>query len=191
MKRTLTTCGLAFALAASLTTAAKADIVYTWVQGPNNPNLSGMIVGGAWLNPVSTSSGILTYDPTTQTIVSYLFTVTTGVVTIFNTIVAPPTPVSFILGDGDLHLSPVVGGPNSGNNVISSGLIGGGQWIDDVVFNPLDENYFEEANGGGGITGDWVPVSSVPEAGTVMAGALLLLPLGASTLRILRRNSMA
>jgi hypothetical protein len=32
---------------------------------------------------------------------------------------------------------------------------------------------------------------AVPEASTVMAGALLLLPLGASTLRILRRNRMA
>ncbi len=32
------------------------------------------------------------------------------------------------------------------------------------------------------------PISAVPEASTVIAGALLLLPLGASTLRILRKN---
>jgi hypothetical protein len=35
---------------------------------------------------------------------------------------------------------------------------------------------------------DHVSVTSVPEASTVIAGALLLLPFGASTLRILRRN---
>ena len=34
-------------------------------------------------------------------------------------------------------------------------------------------------------------VAPVPEATTIIAGALLLLPLGASTLRILRRNRMA
>ena len=35
------------------------------------------------------------------------------------------------------------------------------------------------------------PASAVPEASTMIAGALLLLPFGASTLRILRRNRMA
>jgi hypothetical protein len=34
-------------------------------------------------------------------------------------------------------------------------------------------------------------VAPVPEASTLIAGALLLLPLGASTLRILRRRSIA
>jgi hypothetical protein len=35
-----------------------------------------------------------------------------------------------------------------------------------------------------------IPVP-VPEAGTVLAGALLLLPIGASTLRILRKSRTA
>ena len=34
-------------------------------------------------------------------------------------------------------------------------------------------------------------LAAVPEASTVLAGALLLLPLGASTMRVLRRNHMA
>jgi hypothetical protein len=38
---------------------------------------------------------------------------------------------------------------------------------------------------------DSITISSVPEASTVFAGALLLLPFGLSTLRILRRNRMA
>ena len=36
---------------------------------------------------------------------------------------------------------------------------------------------------------DNVSVSAVPEASTMIAGALLLLPFGASTLRILRRTA--
>jgi hypothetical protein len=40
----------------------------------------------------------------------------------------------------------------------------------------------------GDLTAALVPV---PEPTTIIAGALLLLPLGASTLRILRRNRMA
>ena len=36
-----------------------------------------------------------------------------------------------------------------------------------------------------------LPLPAVPEPGTVIAGMLLLLPFGASTLRILRRNRMA
>jgi hypothetical protein len=35
-----------------------------------------------------------------------------------------------------------------------------------------------------------IPTSVVPEPTTIIAGALLLLPLGVSTLRILRRNQM-
>jgi hypothetical protein len=37
----------------------------------------------------------------------------------------------------------------------------------------------------------WADVVPVPEPATMIAGALLLLPFGASTLRILRRNRAA
>jgi Protein of unknown function (DUF642) len=49
-----------------------------------------------------------------------------------------------------------------------------------------------DANAGNGFIGlDNLNVSAVPEPTTMIAGALLLLPFGASTLRILRKNRMA
>jgi hypothetical protein len=44
--------------------------------------------------------------------------------------------------------------------------------------------------GGANLFGD-ATITAVPEASTIIAGALLLLPFGASTLRILRRNRTA
>jgi hypothetical protein len=56
-------------------------------------------------------------------------------------------------------------------------------------------NYSLWASNGGGYTlssdGGVATITAVPEASTVIAGALLLLPFGASTLRILRRNRTA
>jgi hypothetical protein len=45
-------------------------------------------------------------------------------------------------------------------------------------------------NNGANLLGE-ATITAVPEASTMIAGALLLLPFGASTLRILRRNRMA
>ena len=48
-----------------------------------------------------------------------------------------------------------------------------------------------QASWTGGVDGEWdITAIPVPEPTTMIAGALLLLPFGASTLRILRRNRM-
>lgn len=72
---------------------------------------------------------------------------------------------------------------------------------DTLIINPSqsllyvtkDINFSITSTNGGLITISAVSQSyhPVPEISTVLAGALLLLPLGASTLRILRRNRMA
>jgi hypothetical protein len=57
--------------------------------------------------------------------------------------------------------------------------------------SPTGGGYFEAPNG----TTSYVPVTlniaPVPEASTVVAGALMLLPFGVSTLRIMRKKIMA
>jgi hypothetical protein len=61
------------------------------------------------------------------------------------------------------------------------------------TFNPA-ENLTQLTTGNTAFTTSYsgsIAVVPVPEASTVLAGALLLLPLGVSTLRILRRNRIA
>lgn len=50
---------------------------------------------------------------------------------------------------------------------------------------------YAEIDGAPAVLDVQLPLQPVPEASTMLAGALLLLPLGASTLRVLRRNRMA
>jgi hypothetical protein len=180
--KTLALVLLGVGLAATLTTVAKADLVeeFYWVQGAG-PRPTSLI--GEWLNPGITSVGNLTYDVTTATISGYSFVVT-GAVNLADNQVVPPAPDSIVLGDGNLHLSPTF---PSGDNVLSiSGITGlpDGAWVDDVLFDAADENYFQVA-AAGAITGDWVPV---PEASTIIAGLLILLPFGVSAARILRNK---
>jgi hypothetical protein len=202
MKKTLKTCSLAFAIAVSLTTAARADISYTWVQS-SDPILvgPGTFNAAPTVNPFITSSGSLVYSG--GAILGYTFTVAS----------LPGAPVG-IAGNPAFNFTDTALFPNFGNdgqilpggNLLVStppGSVGSyingsyavqnGNWDDDAppAYGPGNQNIFEVGGPAFLITGDWVPTSSVPEAGTVMAGALLLLPLGASALRILRRNSMA
>jgi hypothetical protein len=176
----LKTFGLMAVVAVSLTTAAKADIItdYYWVQGPSSGTAAASFFDGAFLNPTITSSGNLTYDLTTKTISGYTFDVI-GAITIADTSVSPTSPDSIILPGGNLHLSPV--DPGTGN-VTSLGSKG--QWIDDLVFDSADQNYFQ-TSAGSAITGDWVPV---PEPTTVIAGILMLLPFGVSAVKIIRNR---
>ena|ERR1700722_3704234 len=173
--------GLAFVLVATLTTAANASIIqYYWVQGTPTANGSAGAGAGNVVNPFITSSGNLLYNTVTKTILSYSFIVN-GAITIADTLVNPTSPDSTILGDGDLHIGFPPG--------FVFGLPSGGAWIDGENFGPKDENLFNTLNASSAtITGDWVPV---PETTTVLAGMLLLLPLGASTLKILRNRKVS
>jgi len=56
-----------------------------------------------------------------------------------------------------------------------------------VTIPTSPENYWTTQSGQYGISG-WTAFNSVPEPTTMIAGALLLLPFGVSTLRMLRRN---
>jgi hypothetical protein len=58
------------------------------------------------------------------------------------------------------------------------------------VGNPSGGGYLEQVNGGSG-TPVTLTLTAIPEASTMVAGALLLLPFGASTLRVLRRRQTA
>jgi len=67
---------------------------------------------------------------------------------------------------------------------------------DTVTYNGPSGTYnfdllYAEVNGPGAVLQLDLPLAPVPEPTTVIAGALLLLPFGASTLRILRRNRTA
>ncbi len=82
--------------------------------------------------------------------------------------------------------------------VIDNGVNATGNWEyfsflvaspTDTTSDTLDIDW--NSAGKGSLYLDDVSVSAVPEASTVFAGALLLLPLGASTLRVLRKNRTA
>lgn len=70
------------------------------------------------------------------------------------------------------------------NTPISLSLTGG-------VTYTIDLDVYNEPQGVGNPTGGRVEFSAVPEPTTLISGALMLLPFGASTLRILRRNRAA
>jgi hypothetical protein len=59
--------------------------------------------------------------------------------------------------------------------------------FEDLPFPDSDFNYFDETY----VFTDIAVTSTVPEPTTMLAGALLLLPFGANTLRILRKNRAA
>jgi hypothetical protein len=104
----------------------------------------------------------------------------------------PNFPAAVQIGNVILDNGLITSPPQFDNNGLSF-------WVGSDEYNlfsqiyPLGGGYFEDANGTG--TGDYIPVTltlgAVPEASTIIAGALLLLPFGANTLRILRRNRTA
>jgi hypothetical protein len=118
------------------------------------------------------SSGSLTF---TGGVVNN-FSFTEGALGTDNTFDGFPLLGPHVLGDGDLQLVGESGG-NSGPIVIWApnplSLLGGPAENLAVSVPAI-------------LSGAWVPV--VPEPATIISGMLLLLPFGASTLRILRQN---
>ena len=217
MKKTITTFSLACAIAVSLTATAKAALVtetFTWVQDTTPAGLVLTLPNYPIVDSTTTSSGILTYtytqgstvqsgNPGPGTITGYSFSASShnGSFASFTDNSVDPGDVpplsSQILPDGNLLVSTPSG------DVLSVGTAYDGDWYDNAPQTSLgpqpfggtpDENDFLIFSSGVAITGDWVLVpgstviTPVPEASTVVAGALLLLPLGASAIRILRRN---
>jgi hypothetical protein len=184
-KLKLTVAGLAVALATAAATTAKADVIVTfnWVQGTTGGSASSDSVVLA--DSTETSSGTLIYDETTHTVTSYSFSVTAksgGTYTFTDTSLNPTTAIGVILADGDLHLGDPPG------EVVSEGSTA--YWLDGDVYGPQDENrlVLPQQNGvSPSITGDWIP-ATVPEASTVVAGSLLLLPFGLGALRAIRKD---
>jgi len=100
--------------------------------------------------------------------------------------------------DPSLNTAYDINGSDGHNHVYSTAYTGGGPIIDsipagtyvafeDLPFPNPDFNYFDETY----VFTDVAVTSTVPEPTTMLAGALLLLPFGASTLRILRKNRAA
>jgi len=113
---------------------------------------------------------------------------------------APTTADIFVTGTG-ISGSPTVGTLNIANVnwSISGGVLAGLESAVVAFSSPLP---FIWGTGSAidGVNGPWsatypgatlVPVPAVPEPTTMIAGALLLLPFGASTLRILRKRQTA
>jgi len=165
--RTIKCLGMGLAVAASLATAAKADLIidYTWVQA--STTLAGY-----------TSSGTFQYDVTVPALSTISFTEVppsgpSGTVALYtgSETILPPggTTGDLQLNGSSINLSPlfvVVWAPNGATSGASEQLV-----ADNTT-----------------ITGAWVPV---PEPTTMIAGALLLLPFGASTLRFARKSKAA
>jgi hypothetical protein len=182
--KTIKYLGLGLAIAAGLATTAKADLagVYRWVQDPTTPvsvplgvtssgmitvNGSGMITSGSWEATIPYSPGS---EVDSISDAQWVAVTASG------------------LSDGDAFLLGTFVGtqtfsiPPTVNPYIGSWNLGtppGGS------VGSADENVTMDSYT---IYGNWVPV---PEPTTMIAGALLLLPFGASTLRIVRKNRVA
>jgi hypothetical protein len=111
-------------------------------------------------------------------------------------VLAPPLSPPYIYSDPSLNGPYDYGTSGAGaNHVYStsaaagqiSSLIPAGTYVafEDLPAGSSDWNYFDDT-----FVFVNTSVTAVPEASTVLAGALLLLPLGAGTIRILRRNRM-
>jgi hypothetical protein len=157
--------GAGLALAAFLTTIANASVVYDWV------NTHG-------LDP----SGKLTLSGGTGGTVSDLTFTLDGY---------PPDNTFSLIGTATVL-------PDQ-NLTLSGTTTGSG--APDVTWKPTVYTALEGENqaayidvtSGNSITiyGDWVPEAAVPEPTTIIAGASMLLPFGASALRMLRKRRTA
>ena len=170
MKRKLKGFGVGLALAAMLTTVANATLtVYNWVPdastSDNGANSSGTLeIDNSLLSsvPIPISLG----DP------DFYFTLDGTPAKSFNNF----SGYISLLSDGNLQLI----GQSSGGYLAN--------WTNNAS-SGSDEN--EVSLSSDPDFGDWVPEVAVPEPSTIIAGMLLLLPLGASTLRLLRKNRTA
>jgi len=186
MKRIGVIAALAAGCCLMATAAARADLIvdYSWHQASTT-------IGGF------TSTGSLSYDATLGTVLSLSFTESNagqnyvGTVnnfgTFFNgTTVSGPGVATVLfpgLPSGDLQLIGASSGTSQVNAGPASLLIV--DWFPNGVISSTTEQGVTDNTT---LTGAWVPV---PEPSTVLAGALLILPMGAGMLRVLRKNRMA
>jgi hypothetical protein len=161
-------------------TSARASLV----------SVGSPIPGNSWAQGFYDSTGANNFDNIAVTWVS-------------GTVFEPPALRDFLLSD---YITPAVGWSAPNGNSTSD--TASGNALNYLVFNmnwintQADPTTFDfyayngnvlvdsaQASWTGGANGEWDITSiPVPEPTTMIAGALLLLPLGASTLRILRRN---
>jgi hypothetical protein len=121
------------------------------------------------------TSGQLTYNGP-GSVSPFAFTDADGAVTSF-------FGTTQILGDGDMVLtgmSPITSGPYAGLDLT---------WQPDKFVPAVEQLVY----GATSATGDWKvkPSPVVPEPDTIISAALMLLPLGVSTLRVIRKKSAA
>jgi hypothetical protein len=126
-------------------------------------------------NNSDSSSGQLEYDSGTG-LSTFSFTLNGDTYDIFNG--------SILILSSDGHLQLI--GTSSSSYSSSYPLV---TWTSSDEISSLDENEIVVSSDPD--YGDWVPEVAVPEPSTIIAGTLLLLPLGASTLRLLRKNRTA
>ena len=172
MKRTLRF-GVGLALATFLTTVANASL-YSWgppVTAPG-PAPAPEPVGGHELSV----GGELGYNGSSVDSFSFILYDVKG--NVLGTDTSFSGTVS-VLSNGDL----VLVGSSSGDLSATWTAITEGDKTPDVNLATFGTG----SDAGGSFTGDWIPVT-VPEPTTVIAGALLLLPFGASALRMLRKT---
>jgi hypothetical protein len=157
--------GAGLALAVFLTSAANAQIVYyNWVPAAGSPASSGLL---------ELTGGLLTSLQFTEPDGVY----NTGTGSVFTPISG--TGVYYVSGDSDVTLwgtltggSPTLTFEGNNGGLSPTSTIQPEQQVADTF----------------AVGGDWVPV---PEPSTLIAGAMLLLPFGASTMRIMRRKVAA
>jgi len=189
MKKTIRF-GAGLVLAALLASTASAQTdTFTWVQGTS---------GG--LDATATSSGQITFNPATDTILTYSFNLTTPTLNFNDNTLAswsdivingvqqtmdPWTDTTQVLPDGNLQFlsinSPLYpANMSSVSSLPSYNTTQGSTWIPTAgVSSGANENSFLPS-GRSALTGDWEPVT-VPEPTTISLLATGLL--GALTIR--------
>jgi len=153
--------------------------------------LSGEFSGGPWsYGAITISDGVQTANVTTPTggmaIADALGVLLTGNVNWVQ--------ISTIGAGGSLNAFATINITDlsySGVNAALLGLVAEGNTVGsvDLTFQFASPDSLTMLSEYGGAAGSYSgSIAAVPEPTTVIAGALLLLPFGASTLRILRRN---
>jgi len=178
----------------TFTAAASADVIaYFAGSSAAYDEQLGMLDNG-----VLTSAGFGLDDHTSFLGQSFdLGHVTAGDTLTFVLDVTSPN-LGYVYSDPSLNTAYDINGSDGHNHVYSTPYTGGGPIIDsipvgtyvafeDLPFPDSDFNYFDETY----VFTDIAVTSTVPEPTTMLAGALLLLPFGANTLRILRKNRAA
>jgi hypothetical protein len=154
-----------FTLVLAMTPAAvKASLVYTWAgdTAKNGIVTSGTLTVNEQYGNYYISSLSFTYGSTMLTTDSV-------------------SGNGYLLGDNVLALGASIGFSSPNSNYNTSWSLSGWSAPDEMAIYGFAQQ--------GATYGDWIPqVTAVPEPATVISGILLLLPLGVSAARILRKS---